>query len=398
MTAKTLVDAATAIGALRVSRATLYAYASRGLIGTVPDPADSRRRLYRAADIERLRKTQERGRKPAAIAAQALDWGPGGLASRLTLLENGRLYYRGQEATRLAAQASLEEVARLLWDCGRDDPFVHSPDAPDGRARAFARQAADVPPIERCRALLPLLPTGARALWNRDASRLGSDAAALLRVVAGAVLGIEPDVRPLHAQIAQAWHLPGGGHQPAAELVRAALVLLADHELNASTFAARVVASTGASLSACVSAGLAALTGPLHGGASALAEHLFEEAARTADPRAVVEARLHRGEPIPAFGHPLYPEGDPRAAFLLDRLPPDPARDTLIAAVAEIGGQAPNIDFALAAMGRSLHLPANGGLMLFAIARTVGWIAHALEQNSEKKLIRPRAEYVGIRP
>jgi citrate synthase len=388
-----VLDAAAAARSLRVTRATLYAYVSRGMIATEPDPADPRRRLYRAADVARLLKAKERGRKPKAIAAGALDWGVGGLTSRITLVEGGRLFYRGQDATELARRTSLEDVARLLWNCGDHDPFRDLP-APDVPWLTSPKSLNDAAPTERCRALLPLADVGARAMWNREPARLALDGATLLRAIVACLLGAKPDATPIHAQIARAWRL----HRAGADLVRAALVLLADHELNASTFAARVVASTGASLNSCVSAGLAALSGPLHGGATALAELLLEEAERTGDARATIEARLRRGERIPAFGHPLYPDQDPRADFLLRRLPEDVTREALIAAVDDIVGQPPNIDFALASLRRALRLPPGSGLVLFAMARSVGWIAHALEQNAEKKLIRPRAEYVGIRP
>ncbi len=242
------LDAETAARTLGVARATLYAYVSRGLIGTEPDPADPRRSLYRAADIERLRQNKARGRKREAIAAAALDWGVGALPSRLTLVEAGRLFYRGQEATSLARRATLEEVACLLWGCDAgEDPFAAPP-----------------------RAATPLFvshpfpaPSGG-AILNREPVRLRADGAALLRGVAASMLGTGPNGRHIHRQFARAWRLEEAG----AEMVRAALVLLADHELNASTFAARVVASTGASLTACVTAGLAALSGPLHGGAT----------------------------------------------------------------------------------------------------------------------------------
>jgi len=393
MPARPNLEATDAARALRVTRATLYAYVSRGMIATEADPTDPRRRLYRAADVERLCKTKERGRKPKAIAAGTLDWGVGALASRITLVEGGRLFYRGRDAAALAEHAGLEDVARLLWDCGGDDPFGRPP-LSNLPWRSLPKVLSDAAPVERCRALLPLAEAGARAIWNREPARLASDAAALLRLVAACMIGARPEAAPVHEQMARAWRLDRAG----ADLVRAALVLLADHELNASTFATRVVASTGASLAACVSAGLAALSGPLHGGATALAEALLDEVARTGDARAVVEARLARGERIPAFGHPLYPDRDPRADFLLRRLPDDEARSALVAAVDGIVGQPPNVDFALASLRRTLDLPPGSGLVLFAVARTVGWIAHALEQNTEKKLIRPRAEYVGIRP
>src|SRR5262249_54358149 len=133
---------------------------------------------------------------------------------------------------------------------------------------------------------------------------------------------------PLHERLAGAW----GGGAKAADLIRRALVLTADHELNASTYAMRVVASTRAPLGACVLAGLAALVGPLHGGMTGELRHLLADPAMVADPAAAIAVRLARGEHIPAFGHPLYPDGDPRAASLLARAAPTPAARRLIEA------------------------------------------------------------------
>jgi citrate synthase len=172
------------------------------------------------------------------------------------------------------------------------------------------------------------------------------------------------------------------------------LVLTADHELNASTFAARVTVSTGASLAAGALAGLATLSGPLHGRASAGVVELIE-AARRDRMEVVVRDWLAQGRPISGFGHPLYPAGDVRAAALLQRfaLPADYV--ALHEVVRELVGEPPNIDFALAALMQAYGLPDDAPLILFALARTVGWLAHALEQVSTGHLIRPRARYVG---
>jgi citrate synthase len=181
-------------------------------------------------------------------------------------------------------------------------------------------------------------------------------------------------------------------------LIRAAVVLCADHELNASAFAARVVASTGASLAACVAGGLAALSGPLHGGTTSLIEILFDEAEQLGDAARVVHDRLRRGDRLPGFGHQLYAGTDPRAAALLALLPADATRERLISAMDRIGGKAPNVDFALVALRRAAGLPRGSALAIFAVGRTVGWIAHALEQHADGKLIRPRARYTGVAP
>jgi citrate synthase len=173
--------------------------------------------------------------------------------------------------------------------------------------------------------------------------------------------------------------------------------------LNASTFVARCVASTGATPYAVVAAALAALSGRRHGGASARAEALFAEIAESGSPLALMAARLARDEDLPGFGHFLYPQGDPRAAAILDAvtrtLPV--ARDAIDAAVGagtRLTGRLPNVDFALAAATTALKLPPNAALGLFVVGRTVGWVAHAIEQYEGGALIRPRARYTGPRP
>jgi citrate synthase len=182
-------------------------------------------------------------------------------------------------------------------------------------------------------------------------------------------------------------------------------VLCADHELNVSSFTARCVASAGSHPYAVVVAGLAALEGPKHGGAGARVEAMLDALRNAASLRTALAARLRRGERIEGFGHPLYPDGDPRARLLLDLIRESYARSpeyrfvTAFARTAtQITSEHPNIDFGLAALARVLRLPPGAPLTLFAIGRTVGWIGHALEQYATGELIRPRAKYVGVPP
>ncbi len=180
-------------------------------------------------------------------------------------------------------------------------------------------------------------------------------------------------------------------------------MLLADHELNASTFVARCVASTAATPYAVVSAALAALSGRRHGGASARAEALLHEIGERGDAMAVMAARLARDESLPGLGQPLYPDGDPRARAILAAaiaaLPAARERiESACAAALRLSGQYPNVDFALATVTTALGLPPGAALGLFVVGRTVGWIAHAIEQYESSVLIRPRARYTGPRP
>jgi citrate synthase len=218
------------------------------------------------------------------------------------------------------------------------------------------------------------------------------EAADLLEAVVDAAAGLTGE-GPAHLRFAAAWGLDADG----ADLVRRTLVLLADHELNASTFAARVAASTGASLSAACLAGLSALSGPLHGGMAARVEAFVEEAERR-DASQAVSARLARGAAMPGFGHPLYPDGDPRAAALLSAFTAPALLAELRTTTETATGLQPNIDFALVSLARTLKLPPDAPFILFATARSAGWMAHAIEQLQTGRLIRPRARYVGEVP
>jgi citrate synthase len=370
------VNTEAALARLGVARQTLYAYVSRGLVRVRANEADPRRSLYDPRSIDALLERRHRGRARQAVAASTIDFGEPVLASRITRIANGTLLYRGQDAIELSHTATLEAAAALLWE---------APEFPPQRPSVFV-PGEPRSPIARCMRRVASL-TGS-AIWARSPTALHADAAALLRRIAEAACNARAD-GPVHLSMAHAWGVDAAG----ADLIRRALVLCADHELNASAFAVRVVASTGAALPACLLAGLAALSGPLHGGVTERVGACLAEPGMEADPRAVIAARLDRGEHVPGFGHRLYPDGDPRAAALLAPLAPGPWWQEMFGAVAELTGQRPNIDLALVALERVLHLPDGSALAIFAAGRTAGWIAHALEQRQDGRLIRPRASY-----
>ncbi|MBZ9767585.1 MULTISPECIES: citrate synthase family protein [unclassified Mesorhizobium] len=367
-----------ALERLNVRPQTLYAYVSRGRIGMRPDEADPRRSRYRADDIAALATRRDRGRSPQAIAESAIAWGEPAIPTSISTVLHGRLIYRGRDAVELSATATLEETAELLWASARPVSFASlTPSAArqSGTPTAFARLSA-------------LAAAGWSSLGRRPAM-LQQDGAAATSALATA-LGASPGSEPVHIRLAQGWSVEAAG----ADLIRKALVLLADHELNTSTFAARVAASTGAPIAACLLAGLATLTGPRHGGAGAAAITLVEDAGRLGPDEAIARWLAH-DRPLPSFGHPLYPEGDPRAQALLPDLEIDDGIVHLRDAVLAATGLHPNIDFALAAMTRSLSLPADAPFRLFALGRSVGWTAHAVEQVTSNRPIRPRARYDG---
>ncbi len=380
---ETWIDGAAVAARLGVKPQTLYAYVSRGRIQARPDPEDPRRSLYSAQDITRLEARKARGRKAADVAQESIAWGEPILQSAITDVSNGEVRYRGEDAVQLAATQRLEDVALLLWAAGDLSIFDREP-----RPRVRMKGTASA----RAFAAMAVRAGSDPAALGRSASALHREGAGLVGDLAAALGDGLPD-EGVHHGLARAWGL--GPEQ--GDLVRRALVLLADHELNASTFAARVAASTGASLAACVLAGLAALSGPRHGAAGARVAALVEEAGRLG-PQPALQAWIARGEPLPGFGHPLYPDGDPRASALLAAFMPNPGLLALQALGEEIGGRPANIDFALAAMTQTLALPADAPFALFALGRSVGWIAHALEQLQTGALIRPRARYVGPPP
>ena len=368
-----------ALERLNVRPQTLYAYVSRGRIGMKPDDADPRRSQYRADDIAALATRRDRGRSPRAIAESAIAWGEPAIATSISTVLHSRLVYRGRDAVELSATATLEETAELLWAASEGPVSLASltPSAArqSGTPTAFARLSA-------------LAAEGWPSLGRRPAM-LQQDGAAATSALATA-FGATPGSEPVHDRLAQGWSVDTAG----ARLIRKALVLLADHELNASTFAARVAASTGAPIAACLLAGLATLTGPRHGGAGAAAIALVEDAERLGPDEAIARWLAH-DRPLPSFGHPLYPEGDPRAEALFSDFRIDDGLLRLRKAVLAATGLHPNIDFALAAMTRGLRLPADAPFRLFALGRSVGWTAHAVEQVTSNKLIRPRARYDG---
>jgi citrate synthase len=381
-----LLSAREAADRLGVKIDTLYAYVSRGLLRSM-EVAGSRERHYDVDEIEHFRagRGTTRARPPAEDLIPVI-------GSSVCLIENQRFYYRGRDAVGLAETATLEDVAALLWE---EAPSAPTPTLPRSRGRGFDNEGLGL--IERCQIRLAELAACDPAALDLSRAGVARTGRAIVAELAGCVGG-EPSPQPIHARLSAAWKLDADG----ADLVRRCLVLLADHELNASTFVARCIASTGATPYAVVSGALAALSGRRHGGASARAEALFREIGGAADPAKVMAARLARGDDLPGLGQPLYPEGDPRALAIVEAIAkarPEAGQRIAAAAVAavQLTGLYPNVDFALGAAANVLSLPQGAALGLFLVARSVGWIAHAIEQYESGVLIRPRARYTGKR-
>lgn len=393
---------------LAISLATLYAYVSRGLIRSEATGSNKRTRRYLREDVQKLKQRKEARRNPAQMVESALHWGTPILESALTLISDGRFYYRGYDALNLAATCTVEQVAALIWtgELAAETPplFATASSAwlwPQYQA-ILPEKLAGLTPVEAFQVLLPLVAADDVAAYDLRPSAVAQTGARLLGLLAAVAVGGRPAPAGIAAMLQQGW-VP---HRPqAVDLINAALILCADHELNVSSFTARCVASAGATPYAVVMAGLAALQGVKHGGYTERVEALFREVGQPEQVRLVLRHRLRRGESMPGFGHRLYPNGDPRGRALLTMTaaacPDSPAvalATTVVEEIFELIGEHPTLDFGLVTLARALDLPAGGALALFALGRTIGWLGHAIEQYQTDQLIRPRARYVGQQP
>jgi citrate synthase len=369
-----------ALSVLGVRPQTLYAYASRGRIRVSHDPTNPRRSLYSREDIDGLLKRRDRGRRPQSIAASTIAWGEPIIDTSISTIAQGRLFYRGRDAIILSEHATLEDAAALLWEENEPVSFGGGGFSPSSTAQ----------PLRTAIEALAEIGADSHPIFGRAPAALRVEAARLVGILSLALGAKSDPTEPLHRRFGLSWNRG----DVATDLIRRALVLLADQELTTSAFAARVVASSGATLASCVLAGLAALSGPLHGGATLRVRSLFEEVARTGT-QATIANYLARGLSMPGFGHALYPSGDPRAAALLHSFEPPDLVKVMIAEVFEATGLHPTIDVALEALSARFDLPPDAAFTLFAVARSVGWLAHCIEQNQYGTLIRPRARYTG---
>ncbi|MFG2954962.1 citrate/2-methylcitrate synthase [Streptomyces sp. NPDC048291] len=389
---------------LGVKPETVYAYVSRGQLSSRREPG-GRASTFDAGEVAALAR---RNRREAAGSP-----GSGGdlsVRTRITLIDEDRYFFRGVDATELAARHSYEEVAEWLWTGRMTRGMTFS--APEATVAAARRAVDALPehtsPTDRLR--VATIAAAAEDPLRFDLSEesvLG--AARVLIPTLVAALPVQHrrghDDGPLARRL---WRRLAGTDPGDAELrvMDTALALLVDHDLAASTLAVRVAASARAHAYAAVSAGLGVLEGPLHGASSGLAHRLLLDVLDQGTAVTVIADELRAGRRIPGLGHRLYQGEDPRARALFALLEDVPrAEPALLAArdiVATTARHAPlhaNVDLALAVFTASCGMPATAGETIFAVARTAGWIAHALEEYGERPLrMRPSGHYVGPKP
>ncbi|MBO0861697.1 MAG: hypothetical protein J2P21_25070, partial [Chloracidobacterium sp.] len=350
-----------------------------------------------------LAERKELRRDPAKAAARSLRWGAPVLDSSITLIDEGRLYYRGRDVLELAEESTVEQVAALLWSGDRKDAERLFAKQPEGLSPMFSgllKRNTALGPVERCQLALTLKSATDPGAYDLRPVAVARTGARILNVMISSVCGAAT-AGAIDVSLQKAW-LPR--HKAATPALRAALILCADHELNVSAFTARCIASARATPYEVVIGALAAMKGRRHGGHTAEVESLIHEVAMTRRAREILAKRLRQGEGLPGFGHPLYQYGDPRAATLLSlantlgRGVALELANSIVETARSLTGEHPTLDFALVTLARALGLPAESPLALFSMGRALGWIAHAIEQYTDARLIRPRARYVGPTP
>jgi len=377
---------------LGVKVSTLYAYVSRGLLVSHPDPG-GRRSLFALADIEHLARRRRRG-EPAEIGLASITTG-------VTQLRQGGPYYRGRPATELATRMTFEEVAGLLWATGGEGAEGDWTPPELGQCPLVRVSDRMRWALVMCGASDPLRADLSPTAVTRDARRV---IAALTDVVPGPKGSGGPQLSiamRLAERLAGPAVYQSTSHDAVdwAAALNAALILMADHELAASTLAVRVAACTRADLYDALLAGLATLAGPLHGAASQGAYELLVTVERDGASRALNDI-LHRHENLPGFGHKVYKDGDPRFTALWDLARPLLSekrrrlfREILERAAAD-GVPQPNCDLALAALSWGTGMLPDAGRTIFTVARIAGWTAHYQEELMERPLrFRTRAVY-----
>lgn len=337
----------------------------------------------------------------------------------------GRLVYRGYDIRDLARQTTFEEVAHLFWRgelptraqlADLKKQLASSRALPDTVIQIARELPKSTEPMDALRTLVSALGTGP-ALEQPDllqAIRLTAQVPVLLAAFHRLRQGLEPLAPRSDLDHAASYLYLLSGRAPTpvqAMALNAYLVLLADHGMNASTFVARIVASTWSDLYSCIAAALGALKGPLHGGAPSRALDMIEAIGKKENAEQWMGAALARHERLMGFGHRAYKTTDPRAEILRDlaREVCDPeffarAQHIEETALRLLHENKPkerlytNVEFYSAAVLHAVGLPKDLFTPMFAVSRMVGYTAHILEQVSDNRLIRPDVEYVGPEP
>lgn len=407
------VSAKEAMQLLRVKPQTLYAYVSRGWIHSVGH--DKRRGyLYLRDDIERLRSRGHAKAEGSLYKGGSPRWSEPIVQTSITTITLEGPSYRGHSALGLVRQnQSFESVAEMLWSGVWNDDVGRWPTRAEPVAREalmHLRHAGAVRPDFIKLAALYVMSLASEASGGDDLREGNTVVAArmLLTAVPGC-FGFLTRRRDFYLRTESADEpvslaagiLDSAGVRrtdQAVDAINAALVLLADHDLTPQTFAARLAASSGASLYLCIVSALSAHSGSrIRRTCDKVEDLLISANMGTSGSR----TSTHHGKPqrtMPGFNHPLYPRGDPRALYLLalarELGPQSRGVNELIDESANEPDMQPSVEFGLVVLCQALRMPFRSASAILAVARSAGWIAHVIEQRLAGVMLRPRSRYL----
>ncbi len=388
---------------LGVKTATLYAYVSRGLLASEPGE-NARQRRYRLSELIKLRQST-RGFKSPQIAEEGSWTGPI-IKSAITEIREDGHRYRGFDVFNLLKDnMPFEAVTELLWATEKTrwtnlKPFP----IPETLKPSINNDSDYLDVLKLLLVSLEINDTVCRKLLAEDTLDTAHRLVVTMATAIGLPHGRSHFMSQAEFPVAQTLlkALTGSTSSEEARLINCVLVLCADHELNASALAARIAASCDASLYSCILSALGSFSGTMHGSASKRAHQLVESSTSFVSAQTFLKDYLRQVDEIPGFGTRLYPTGDPRARYIIDLAQKSAKQNDKLNRLVDIVkciydelGLHPNLDIGLTAISYALSLPPGSGSTIFAVSRTAGWIAHAIEQRRYSGIIRPRARYIG---
>lgn len=393
------ITADEAAARLQVKRETVYAYVSRGRIKSKRS-SDGRGRVLNPIDIERLASRARGNKRPSGEVIE----------SAITLIKDDELFYRGRPARDLATNSTFEHVAESLWgelgaESGRWEP---STQIVETFGRVAARLPATALPVDALRivgscqaAFDPPDPDPTPRLLMSSAKRVLMTMISALPALGEPIAGYRsPLVALLWSRLSV--REPSEGE---LDVLNAAMIMLADHDLARSTIAVRFAASAGLGAGSVIRLGMDFGGGVVKGVASLAIEAFLHNLASADAVEIALNRRLKQGEPIPGFGHPMYALADPRGREILDRLRAAATDRERLATIEEVirmqlsrGLPPPNAGFALAALTYVTGMGPGAGETVFVVARSAGWIAHAIEALESAPMSRGTSVYVGPPP
>lgn len=405
-----------AVGLLGVSRQTLYAYASRGMIRSIRQTG-SKQKLYLREDVEKVKARSEARSGHGAVAASAMDWGEPIIQTTITEITPAGPRYRGRLASNLLRTGtSFETVAELLWTgIWQEDALRWDVTPLPNEIRALIDA---IPPLQSNDQLLEVfalvtLQIGMLRGTTSERLRGGRSVEAAREIIQTMVgcLGLlssrkrfipMEDGQSISQGILSALEIDDTDEN--IDAIESFLILFADHELSPGAFAARVAASCGATLHSCITSAIATSTGVQVGRMYDRIEELLTDEPEKDSLLRRAHRYLESGSDLPpGFGHRLYPEGDPRSLKLIEIVKQRRCQNKRLEAIYRFIdeghtrlGLSPRHELAVVTLAVAMGLPKHCGGALFVLARSAGWVAHVLEQRLMGLMLRPRAKFIGV--